>query len=101
MSEEIRKMGIVEEILESILGTSEKEIFGYETDSIIMLNKKIILEHEIKLKLFDLEKELKNERLEEESVYKLIKKIIYETFGKGDFFQILSIRRVNEERKLL
>ena len=39
MSEEIRKMGIVEEILESILGTSEKEIFGYETDSIIMLNK--------------------------------------------------------------
>ena len=86
MSEEIRKMGIVEEILESILGTSEKEIFGYETDSIIMLNKKIILEHEIKLKLFDLEKELKNERLEEESVYKLIKKIIYETFGKGDFF---------------
>ena len=89
MSEEIRKMGIVEEILESILGTSEKEIFGYETDSIIMLNKKIILEHEIKLKLFDLEKELKNERLEEESVYKLIKKIIYETFGKGGFFSNL------------
>lgn len=89
MSEEIRKMGIVEEILESILGTSKKEIFGYETDSIIMLNKKIILEHEIKLKLFDLEKELKNERLEEESVYKLIKKIIYETFGKGDFFSNL------------
>ena len=63
MNEEIKKMGVyVEEILEAILGNSEKEIFGHEIDSIVMFNKKIALEHEIKLKLFDLENELKNEK---------------------------------------
>ena len=55
MNEEIRKMGIsVEEIINSIMGITEKEVFGYETDSIVMFNKKIALEHEIKLKLLDL-----------------------------------------------
>ena len=90
MSEEIRKMGIsIEEIITSMIGTSEKEVFGHETDSLVMFNKKISLEHEIKLKLFDLEKELKTKSLEEEFVYKLIDKIIYETFGKGNFFSKL------------
>ena len=90
MNEEIRKMGVyIEEILESIFGNSEKEVFGHETDSIVMFNKKIMLEHEIKLKLFDLEKELKNEKLEKESINELVKKIIYETFGKGSFFSNL------------
>ena len=52
MNEEIRKMGIsVEEIINSIMGTAEKEIFGYETDSIIKIHIKFLLEHEISLKL--------------------------------------------------
>ena len=90
MNEEIRKMGIsVEEIINSIMGITEKEVFGYETDSIVMFNKKIALEHEIKLKLLDLEKELNNEKLEKESIYKLIKNIIDETFDKGNFFSNL------------
>ena len=97
MSEEMRKEEIsIEEMIAFMIGT-EKEIFGYETDNLVMFNKKLILEQEMKLKLFELKKELKNERLEKDTIYKLVKKIIYETFGKGNFFLNLNIRRKNEE----
>ena len=90
MNEEVKRMGIsVEEIINSIMGTSEKEFFGYEIDSLVMLNKKIALEHEIKQKLFELERDLRNERIEKETIYKLVKKIIDETFGRGNLLSKL------------
>ena len=84
MSEEIRKMGIVEEILESILGTSEKEIFGYEIDSIIKLHIKFLLEYEINLKL----QEIKVTG-ESGNYLQLITELIKDYLSKGIYFSNL------------
>lgn len=93
MSEEIKKMGIsVEEILELITGTSQKETFSHEIDKIIKINNKIKLEYEIKLKLNELKNEIENEKNENESMIKLetlIKKIVKETYISGNFFSKL------------
>ena len=85
MSEEIKKMGIsVEEIIDSIMGTAEKEVFGYETDSIIKLHVKFLLEHEISLKL----QEIKVTE-ETENYLQLITELIKDYLSKGIYFSNL------------
>ena len=85
MNEEIRKMGIsVEEIINSIMGTAEKEIFGYETDSIIKIHIKFLLEHEISLKLQEIKV------IEETGNYlQLITELIKDYLLKGIYFSNL------------
>ena len=85
MNEEIRKMGIsVEEIIDSIMGTAEKEIFGHETDSIIKLHIKFLLEYEINLKL----QEIKVSE-EKENYMQLITELIKDYLSKGIYFSNL------------
>ena len=85
MNEEIRKMGIsVEEILDSIMGTAEKEVFGYEIDSIIRLHIKFLLEHEINLKLQEIK--LTDEK---GNYLQLITELIKDYLSKGIYFSNL------------
>ena len=85
MSEEISKMGIsVEEILDSIRGTAEKEVFGHETDGIIKLHIKFLLEHEINLKLQEIK------IIDERGNYlQLITELIKDYLSKGIYFSNL------------
>ena len=85
MSEEISKMGIsVEEILDSIMGTAEKEVFGHETDGIIKLHIKFLLEHEINLKLQEIK------IIDERGNYlQLITELIKDYLSKGIYFSNL------------